>query len=130
MNQNGRLGSAARQRTRLLNRDIKAPELIQNTDYSPDSDVFHGPLRDKNSLNVRLLPGGELSEDEEDGDITPKVHQLDSVRELDEDKEAKELVNRYFSIKFFILQNPVNRTINEIAFQLDLYLIFSNNALA
>ena len=92
MNQNGRLGSAARQRMRLLNRDIKAPELIQ-TDFSPDADVFHGSSREKNNLNVRLLPGGELSEDEDDGDVTPKVHQLDSVRELDE--EPKEPITRY-----------------------------------
>eukprot|EP00090_Calanus_glacialis_P014050 TRINITY_DN22680_c0_g1_i1.p1 TRINITY_DN22680_c0_g1~~TRINITY_DN22680_c0_g1_i1.p1 ORF type:complete len:641 (-),score=123.37 TRINITY_DN22680_c0_g1_i1:187-1920(-) len=76
---------------RLLNRDIKAPELIQ-TDFSPDADVFHGSSREKNNLNVRLLPGGELSEDEDDGDVTPKVHQLDSVRELDE--EPKEPINR------------------------------------
>jgi len=97
MNQNGRLGSAARQRSRLLQRDIKHPDLIKN-DTSGDSDMFHGSFREKNSINVRLLPGGELSEDEDDGDgegdVTPKVHQLDSVRELDEDKESKDVVNR------------------------------------
>ena len=95
--QNGRLGSAARKRSRLLQRDIKQPDIIKN-DFSSDSDIFHGPLRDKTSINVRLLPGGELSEDEDDdggeGDVTPKVHQLDSVRELDEDKESKDVVNR------------------------------------
>ena len=98
MNQNGRLGSAARQRTRLLNRDIKAPEFIQN-EYSPDSDVFHGPLRENHGLSVRLPPGGELSEDDDDGDVTPKIHQLDSVRELDEEKEPKELINRYLLLQ-------------------------------
>ena len=35
--------------------------------------------------------GGEVTEPgvEEDGDITPKVCQLDSVRELDEEREAE-----------------------------------------
>ena len=41
-------------------------------------------------LTIRLL--------EEDGDVTPKVCQLDSVRELDEDKEAGELTEGYWSV--------------------------------
>ena len=36
-----------------------------------------------------------LNDDEdEDGDITPKVCQLDSVRELDEDREIREITER------------------------------------
>ena len=95
MNQNGRLGSAARQRTRLLNRDIKQPDFLQ-VDCTPDLDVFHGSVRDNHGLSVRLLPGGELSEEEDDGDLTPKVHQLDSVRELDEEKDTKDHVNNRY----------------------------------
>ena len=33
-------------------------------------------------------------DDDEDGDVTPKVCQLDSVRELDEDKEIREITDR------------------------------------
>ena len=38
---------------------------------------------------------GEFTDaEEEDGDVTPKVCQLDSVREIDEDKEIREITER------------------------------------
>ena len=51
-------------------------------------EVFH-------SLNLRHPHSqDDDEEEEEDGDITPKVCQLDSVRELDEDREIRDITER------------------------------------
>ena len=70
-----RLTSATRSRGRLLSRQSRTPDLVK---------------QEVSGLTIRVL--------EEDGDVTPKVCQLDSVRELDEDKEAGELTEGYWSV--------------------------------
>lgn len=69
-----RLNSASKSRRRLLSRESRTPDLVK-----PEVADLQG-----NTISIRLEEGEEGPEEEEDGDLTPKVCQLDSVREVDE----------------------------------------------
>ena len=92
--QSKRLNSANKQRRRLLQRESRSPELVR-----PDLTPTHQPEVFQ-TLNLRNPPPQERihhddDDVEEDGDVTPKVCQLDSVRELDEDREIREITERH-----------------------------------
>ena len=78
-----RLNSANKSRRRLLQRESKSPEFVKQNDQV---EVFHNT----HSADLRK----ESRYEEEDGDVTPRVCQLDSVRELDEDKEIRDITDK------------------------------------
>ena len=71
-----RLNSANKSRRRLLSRESRSPDLVK-----PEVSDLQA-----NTISIRLdtEEGEEEEEEEEDGDVTPKVCQLDSVREVEE----------------------------------------------
>ena len=73
----------------MLQRESRSPELVKNdSPPEPHEEVFQ-------TNNLRQLADDEKNYvDVEDGDVTPKVCQLDSVRELDEDKEIREITEK------------------------------------
>ena len=61
---------------------------------------------ERQEVSFRLLPGGELSDEEEEheeeeGDVTPRAVQLHSVREEKEPKEGR-------WVRHFNLSSPVH----------------------
>ena len=88
-----RQGSAARREARLVNRASRgAPGAVRGESGLHNSNQLTGQQREMlgQEVSFGLLPGGELSEEEdpEDGDLTPRVQQLHSVREEKEPKEG------------------------------------------
>ena len=81
-----RLNSANKSRRRLLQRESKSPEYIKHNEQHAAAEVFHTPR----SIDLRK----ELRYEDEEGDVTPRVCQLDSVRELDEDKEIRDITDK------------------------------------
>ena len=81
-----RLNSANKSRRRLLQRESKSPEFVKHNDQATAAEVFHNT----HSADLRK----ESRYEEEDGDVTPRVCQLDSVRELDEDKEIRDITDK------------------------------------
>ena len=80
-----------------MSRESRSPEYIKN-DLNTNNDVFHSFDLRQDQLNYE-------DQDDDDGDVTPRVCQLDSVRELDEDKEIREITEKYFT--FFIDKNSL-----------------------
>ena len=78
------MNSANKSRRRLLQRESKSPEYVKHNEAV---EVFQSS---PHSIDLR----SELRYEEEDGDVTPRVCQLDSVRELDEDKEIREITDK------------------------------------
>ena len=77
-----------------MSRESRSPEYIKN-DLNTNNDVFHSFDLRQDQLNYE-------DQDDDDGDVTPRVCQLDSVRELDEDKEIREITEKYFTAFFFM----------------------------
>ena len=73
-----------------MSRESRSPEYIKN-DLNTNNDVFHSFDLRQDQLNYE-------DQDDDDGDVTPRVCQLDSVRELDEDKEIREITEKYFTL--------------------------------